>query len=126
MYMPLGFPILADQVLAKQGFTPRLIAVRCPGLDGYVVCYVTEEAAYLDYNDKTYIVKLVPSGPTIREVANLVAESLGQNWTSASEFTVGADGIKSIFATVVQTDDPLLDPPIGVPRIPGLDIVIDF
>ena len=126
IYMPLGYAVLADQVLTAQGFDTRLIAVRCPGRSGYIVCYVTQEAAYLDYNNVTYIVKLESSGPTIREVANKVATTLQQNWTSASEFTVGDDGSKFLFATVVQTDDPLTDPPLGVPRVGGSTIVIDF
>ena len=126
IYMPLGYPVLADQVLTAQGFDTRLIAVRCPGRSGYIVCYVTQEAAYLDYNNVTYIVKLESSGPTIREVANKVATTLQQNWTSASEFTVSDEGSKFLFATVVQTDDPLTDPPLGVPRTASGAILIDF
>jgi hypothetical protein len=126
IYMPLGYAVLADQVLTAQGFDTRLIAVRCPGRNGYIVCYVTQEAAYLDYNNVTYIVKLESSGPTIREVATKVAATLQQNWTSASEFTVGDDGTKFLFATVVQTDHPLTDPPLGVPRVASSTILIDF
>ena len=126
IYMPLGYAVLADQVLTAQNFDTRLIAVRCPGRSGYIVCYVTQETAYLDYNNVTYIVKLESSGPTIREVANKVATTLQQNWTSASEFTVADDGSKFLFATVVQTDDPLTDPPLGVPRVASGSILIDF
>jgi hypothetical protein len=126
IYMPLGYPILANQVLASQSIDSRLIAVRLPGINAYIVCYVTPEAAYLDYNDKTYIVKLESSGPTIREVANKVSTTLAQNWTSASEFTVTDDGAKLLFATVVQTDDPSTDPPLGVPRTSSSSIIIDF
>lgn len=126
IYMPNGYPVLANQVLAQQGIHTRLVAVRCPGLSGYIVCYVTQEAAYLDYNNATYIVKLESSGATIREVATKVATTLQQNWTSASEFTVADDGAKFLFATVVKTDDPLSDPPLGVPRASSSDILIDF
>jgi hypothetical protein len=126
IYMPLGYAILANQVLAHQEIRSRLVAVRLPGINAYIVCYVTPEAAYLDYNDKTYIVKLEPSGPTIREVATKVATTLSQNWTSASEFTVTDDGAKLLFATVVQTDDPATDPPLGMPRPSSSEILIDF
>jgi hypothetical protein len=126
IYMPMGYAILANQVLTQQGYDARLIAVRCPGLSGYIVCYVTQETAYLDYNDKTYIVKLEACGPTIRQVASKVAATLSQNWTSASEFTVADDGTKFLFATVVKTDDPSTDPLLGVPRGSSSDILIDF
>jgi hypothetical protein len=125
LYMPLGYAIVANQVLTEQGYNGRLIAVRLPGIDGHIVCYVTQEAAYLDYNDTTYMVKLEMSGPSIREVATKVATTLTQNWTSASEFTVSDAGIKSLFATVVQTDSPASDPPLGVPNVSS-SIVIDF
>jgi hypothetical protein len=92
-------------------------------VDAYIVCYVTEEAVYLDYNDETFIVQLEPSGPTIREVATKVATVLSQNWTSASEFIM-ADGAKQITATVVKTDPPELDPPIGT--VQSSSITIDF
>ncbi len=121
--MPLGYPILADEVLRPQGYNTRLVAVRLPGIDAYIVCYVTEEGAYLDYNGQTYLVKLESSGATIREIATQVSSSLSQNWTSASEFIV-EDGLKQIVATVVKTDPPELDPPIGTVQSSG--IAIDF
>jgi hypothetical protein len=126
IYMPLGFPILAQQVLAQQGYNPRLVAVRSPGQSAHVVCYLAEEEAYLDYNNQTYVAKLVPSGPTIREIANTFAAALDETWTSASEFTLADDGTKFLFATVLQIDDPLTDPPLGIPRASGSDILIDF
>ena len=126
IYMPLGYPIVAYQVLSHRDIPSRLIAVRLPGINAYIVCYVTPEAAYLDYNNNTYIVKLVSSGATIREVADKVATAIGQNWTSASEFTVTEEGAKLLFATVVQTDDPLTDPPLGIPRASSSNILIDF
>lgn len=124
--MPLGYPILANQVLSYQEIASRLVAVRLPGINTYIVCYVTPEAAYLDYNSKTYIVKLESSGPNIREIADKVASTIGQNWTTASEFTVTDEGAKILFATVVQTDDPSTDPLPGVPRASSSDIIIDF
>jgi hypothetical protein len=126
IYMPLGYPIVANQALSAQDMPSRLVAVNLPGISAYTVCYVPSEAAYLDYIDKTSIVKLVVSGATIREIADKVATTLGQNWTSASEFTVTEEGDKLLFATVVQTDDPLTDPPLGVPRVPNPNIIIEF
>lgn len=123
IFMPYGYAVVADQVLKPQGFNTRLIAVRLAALNAYVVCFVTEEGIYLDYNDETFIVKTHPSGATIREVATTVSTVLGQNWTSASEFTV-TDGLKQILATVVQTDSPLSDPPLGSSG--GVSIAIDF
>jgi hypothetical protein len=124
IYMAPGYVILADQVLRAQGYDTRLIAVRCAG-STHIVCYINEEAAYLDYNSTTHLVKLETSGPTIREVANNVAAALQQSWTSASEFRVAADGTKRLFATVIEMDDPLSDPPLGVPRTSAEDI-LDF
>ena len=126
IYLPLGYVAAAAQALWQREFAPRLIAVRCPGLRDHIVCYVPEEGAYIDYDEPTSIVRLEPSGPTLREIANNIADLLSLDWTSASEFTVSPDGLKSIFATVFQTDDPLTDPPLGVPGVSGLDIILDF
>jgi hypothetical protein len=123
IFMPYGYAVVADQVLKPQGFNTRLIAVRLAALNAYIVCYVTEEGIYLDYNDETFIVKTQQSGPSIRQVATTVSTVLGQNWTSASEFTVTND-LKQILATVVQTDPPLSDPPLGTAG--GVSIAIDF
>lgn len=123
IFMPNGYAVVADEVLKTQGFNTRLIAVRLAGLNAYVVCYVTEEGIYLDYNDETFVVKTHQSGATIREVATTVSTALGQNWTSASEFTVVND-LKQILATVVQTDPPSNDPPLGTAG--GVSIAIDF
>lgn len=124
IFMPLGFAIVADEVLREQGFNTRLVAVRLPGIDAYIVCYVTDDSAYLDYNDVNYVARLQQSGATIREIATAVAAALSQNWTSASEFTVDTEGVKTLVATVVKTDDPGLDPPIGVTQ--PSTITIDF
>jgi hypothetical protein len=123
IYMPDGYAVVADQVLKPQGYNTRLVAVRLAALNAYVVCYVTEEGIYLDYNDQTFIVKTQQSGPSIREIATTVSTVLGQNWTSASEFSV-TDGLKQILATVVETDSPLSDPPLGSSG--GVSIAIDF
>ena len=125
LYMPLGYPIVANKALPLQDISSRLIAVCYPDGTAHIVCYITPEAAYLDYDDTTHIARLEQSGPTIREIANAVATSLGKtNWTSACEFTVADNGSKKLFAYVLRTADPLTDPPLGVPT--NLDILLNF
>lgn len=126
IYMPLGFPILADRVLIQQGYDARLIAIRSPNFKTTVVCYVSDEAAYLEYLPQTAEARLRTSGPMIREIATRFADSLGQQWSSASEFTVASDGTKILFATVLASDDPSTDPPLDTPRNSPPDIPIDF
>jgi hypothetical protein len=114
------YAILADMVLRPKGYETRLVSVRMPGLLVHVVCYVTQEKGYLDYNNRVYMVKVAKSGPGIREVAAKVAKSLEANWTSASEF-VYTNGVKRLVATVVKTDPPETDPLPGQAR-PSLQI----
>lgn len=98
------FAILADMVLRPKGYETRLMAVRMPGLIAHVVCYVTPEKGYLDYNNRAYLVKIERSGPSLRDVAGKVAKSFSANWTSASEFTYVGNSMKRLVATVVKTD----------------------
>jgi hypothetical protein len=104
---------MADYVLKRIGYGTRLIRVEMVGLNmGHAICYVTENRAYLDYNRRTYFIKLKHSGPTIREIANNVADSFNANWTFAQEFNFGGYNtyaMRTIF-TVVKTDPPALDP----------------
>jgi hypothetical protein len=125
LFMPLGFPIVAAQMLTERGYDCRLIAVRFTDSSPGIVCYVASDSVYIDFNNQTYISKLNPSGSTIREIATHVAASLGKTWTSASEFTVADDGTKNLFATVDRNDDPATDPPVGETR-PSPDTPIDF
>ncbi len=105
------YAILADFVLQRKGFDTRLIHVRMVGQYAHAVCYVSQNHAYLDYNNRKYFITLARCGPTIREIASKVADSLEANWTSASEFTYDYDtSRKSFGATVVKTDPPLSDP----------------
>ena len=108
------YAIVADLVLRPKGYDTRLIAVRMPGLVTHVVCYVSEEKGYLDYNNRIYLVKVQKCGPTLREIAAKVAHSFDANWTSASEFTY-SKGLKRLVATVVKTDPPEHDPIPGKP-----------
>jgi len=121
--MPYGYAIVADEVLKTNGYNTRLVAIRLADLDAQIVCYVTEEGAYLHYNDETFFVTLENSGATVRQIADKFGTVFQQNWTSASEFTV-VDGLKQILATVVKTDDPSADPPLGATG--GVNIAIDF
>lgn len=105
------YAVLADYVLRKKGFTTRLIHVRMVGRVAHAVCYVTESRAYLDYNNRRVFFTLARSGPTLREIATKVADSLEANWTSASEFTFAYETNKKQFGlTVVKTDSPANDP----------------
>jgi hypothetical protein len=116
--------ILANQVLTDQDITSRLLAVSFPDGSAYIVCYINSENGYLEYDDATHIAKLEQSGPTMREIADNVANSLGKNWSSACEFTVADNGSKKLFAYVVHTADPSADPPLGVSS--NLDILLNF
>ncbi len=97
------YSILADMVLRKHGFTTRLISVRMPGLLTHVVCYVTEEKVYLDFNNRVYLSRTEKAGPELREIAQKVARSFEANWTSVSEFTYH-DGVKELVQTISKTD----------------------
>jgi hypothetical protein len=108
------YACLADLVLKPKGFDTRLIHIRMVGRIAHAVCYVTENKAYLDYNNRRYSFNLERSGQTIREIATKVARSFEANWTSASEFTYDykTEDKKALF-TVVKTDQPAKDPDRG-------------
>lgn len=104
------YAILADHVLKPKGFDTRLIHVRMVGRVAHAVCYVTQNRAYLDYNNRKYTFNLQRSGATIREIATKVADSFEANWTSASEFTYDYKGDeKHAKITVVKTAPPAQD-----------------
>ena len=135
IYMPLAYPILASQLLNRQGYHSRLYTVRFPGVADYIVCYVAQEGAYLDYNQANHTVRLRSCGPTIREIADKVASTLGQNWTSASEFGVAPEGERFLLETILPIVDPLPDPlpdvplpevPLDVPDVLPDDTLIDL
>lgn len=98
------YAVLADFVLRKHGFKTRLIHVRLAGRVAHAVCYVTENSAYLDYNNRSVFFTLARSGPDLREIATKVAASLEANWTTASEFTYSYETRrKTMIATISQT-----------------------
>lgn len=106
------YAILADHVLSRKGLTTRIIQVRLVGTNiDHAVCYVVQDKAYLDFNNRQYSFNLQRSRPLIREVAEKVADSFERNWSSAFEFTFSyKDRRKVKRFVVVKTDDPKSDP----------------
>jgi hypothetical protein len=96
------FATLAAAVLKKNGYTPRLFAVRMKG-ETHVVCYVPETGSYLDYNNRAEGDPLVLCEGTVRDIASKVAKSFGRNWHSAYEFSY-REKVKWLVNTVVQND----------------------
>lgn len=113
----IDYAVMADYVLSRDGYATRLIRVEMVGKNmGHAVCYVTDNHAYLDYNNRKYFTKLTRSGMRLREIASLVAETFDANWTFASEFTYNYnDSVKHVVMTVVKTDPPETDPDAGGP-----------
>jgi hypothetical protein len=100
------YAVLADFVLRQKGFGTRLIHVRLAGRIAHAVCYVSENKAYLDYNNRNVFFTLTRSGADLRDIAAKVAASLEANWTSASEFSYSyATRRKTMIATVSQTGE---------------------
>ena len=98
------YSTLAASILREKGYTPRLIAVRMPGIT-HVVCFIEEAGAYLDYNNRASSNALVTSASTIEAIAASVAASYNSEWFSASEFTY-ASGLKTLVATVLEPAKP--------------------
>ena len=80
------FATVAAEVLAKKGYTPRMIAVRMKG-ETHVICYIEETHSYLDYNTRKETRPLVPCSPDITAIAHKVALSFGRDWVATYEFT---------------------------------------
>ena len=74
-----------------------------PGIN-HVVCCVEEEQAYLDFNNRIYLRKMVRSGRQIDRNAGKVARSFNKNWTSATEFEF-EDGLRKPGKTVDSESD---------------------
>jgi hypothetical protein len=92
------------------------VHIRLVGRVSHAICYIVEEKAYLDYNNRIYFSTLERCGRTLRAIANSAAESLQANWTSASEFTYDyREDRKHFGATVVKTDPPAKDPDLLSP-----------
>ena len=106
------YALLADYILSRQGYRTRFVQVSMAGSDRvHAICYVTENKAYLDYNNRRYEMNLERSGATLRAIAAKVADSFEKNWTSATEYTFSyATNHKTPRYTVVKTDPPDRDP----------------
>jgi hypothetical protein len=106
------YAILADFVLSKKGYQTRIVRVALAGSDvAHAICYISENKAYLDYNNRKYSVNLEKSGPTLRQIDAKVAETFEKNWTSATEYTFSYQtNKKTTRYTVVKTDPPDRDP----------------
>jgi hypothetical protein len=122
--MPYDYAILASIVLKGQGYTPRLILVNMPGIVHDDACYVNEATSFIHYNWTNAALQLQSSRPSIRQIANTLANSLSLDWTSASEFSY-SNGLGQILATVVETEPPSSDPVAGQSP-PSQPMVIDF
>lgn len=120
--MPYDYMVLADSVLTSQGDPSRLVLVVMPGTPSDDICYVTPQNSFLFYDSTNRAFALEPSGSTIRQIATTLSTSLGQNWTSASEFAY-SNGVSTILATVVETEPASSDPVAGA-STPS--ITIDF
>ena len=120
------YAILADHLLPRQGYETRLVHVRLAGLIAHAVCYVSEDGAYLDYNNRAVFFRLTKSDPSLRAIADKVAASLDANWTSASEFVYSyRTNRKTFTATVVRTDDPRNDPPPRKTPPPESSLIVE-
>lgn len=114
------YAVLADHVLGRHGLETRLIHIRLAGRIAHAVCYVTDNKAYLDYNNRTVFFTLTRSGSGIRDIATKVAASLESNWTTASEFTYSySTRRKTMIATVSLTGG---EPVPGAPSASAFDV----
>jgi hypothetical protein len=122
--MPYDYVILGSIVLEGQGYMPRLIVVNMPGIVCDDACYVNEGSSFIHYDSANLTLQLEGSGPSIRQIATTLANSLNLNWTSASEFTY-SNGLCQIAATVIETEPPSSDP-VSAKKLPGKPSPIDF
>ncbi len=110
--MPYDYMVLADAVLSGQGYPSRLLLVRMPGIPSEDICYVTAINSFMCYDGANEAFGLESSSPAIRQIAAALSTMLGQNWTSASEFSY-SNGVTNILATVVEADPASTDPVAG-------------
>jgi hypothetical protein len=109
------YAVLAGLVLTGHGYATRCIQILFAGDNvGHAVCYVSEDKAYLDFNNRKYFINLERSGQTIRQIAKKMAASFELEWTTAAEFTYDYDTLrKKLTFVVVKTDSPDKDPDRG-------------
>lgn len=104
------FAILSDYVLRRKGFQTRLVRISLVGRAAHDVCYVTENRAYLDYNNRNYASNLERCDRRLRKIATEVADSFHANWITATEYIYDYEaGRKEFVRTIVKTDPPARD-----------------
>jgi hypothetical protein len=109
------YAVLANFVLKKHGFDTRLIHIRLTGRVAHAVCYVTENKAYLDYNNRAVFFTLARSGPNIRDIASKVADSLDSTWTTASEFIYSYETRRKLMIATISKTGEAVDHTSPVP-----------
>lgn len=101
------YAILADHVLKRRNIQTLLVHIRLAGMVAHAVCYVRDDGAYLDYNNRDVFFTLSRCRLSLHEIASKVAKSLEANWTSASFFTYSYETReKRMLLTVAETDPP--------------------
>ena len=93
------YATLAADILRRNGYTTRLIAVRMKG-ETHVVCYVKETNSYLDYNYRKDAKKTIPSTDVITEIASKVARSFERDWIATYQFTF-SQGVKRLVQNII-------------------------
>ncbi len=93
------YATLAADILGRNGYTTRLIAVRMKG-ETHVICYVNETKSYLDYNYRKDRTKTIPSSNSITEIARKVAQSFERDWVATYQFTFSA-GVKRLVQSII-------------------------
>jgi len=95
------YATLAAEILEKNGYTTRLIAIRMKG-ETHVVCYVNETKSYLDYNYRTEKKKTIPCSNAITDIAAKVAKSFDRDWIATYQFTFNAkEGVKRLVQNII-------------------------
>lgn len=98
------YATLAAEVLAKNGYTTRLIAIRMKG-ETHVVCYVNETKSYLDYNYRKENEKTIPCSDSITDIATKVAKSFDRDWVATYQFTYNPnEGVKRLVQNIITRD----------------------
>ena len=97
------YATLAADILKRNGYTTRLIAVRMKG-ETHVVCYVNETKSYLDYNYRKDAVKTVPCANVITEIARKVADSFERDWVATYQFTF-SKGVKRLVQRIIENGE---------------------
>lgn len=96
------YSTLAAEILGKNGYTTRLIAVRMKG-ETHVVCYVNETKSYLDYNYRKDSKKTIPCNKSITEIARKVSQSFSRDWIATYQFTF-SEGVKRLVQAIITNN----------------------